>query len=59
MKIFVLIVMMHVNSGGIVNFQEFTSLEKCQYAAQLINQRSYAAVSSSADAFCVVKQEKV
>ena len=53
-KAYVLVVMMHVNSGGIINFQEFQSLTACQYAADLVNTRS-ALISRRADAFCVAK----
>lgn len=55
-KVYVLVVMMHVNSGGIINFQEFNSLAACQYAANLITTRSRQVTpSSNADAFCVTK----
>ena len=46
--------MMHVNSGGIINFQEFKSLDQCKYAAQLIMQRSQN-TTNGADAFCIEK----
>ena len=53
MKVFVLIVIMHVNSGSIINFQEFTSLEKCQYAANIVNDRGNK--QATTDAFCLIK----
>ena len=53
MKIFILVVIMHVNSGSIINFQEFYSLEKCQYAATVVNDRGNK--QSTTDAFCLIK----
>ena len=40
MKIFILIVIMHVNSGSIINFQEFNSLKQCNYAVDIIYKNS-------------------
>lgn len=56
MSIFVLIVMMHVNSGGNITFQEFNSLEKCEHAKKSIyseNKRNRGAGLETA--FCVAK----
>ena len=52
MKVFILIVIMHVNSGGIINFQEFNSIQQCNYAAELINTRGKY---EQAQAFCIAK----
>lgn len=55
-NVYVLVVMMQVNSGVIINFQEFNSLTACQYAANLIITRGKMVSSSAApDAFCIPK----
>ena len=38
MGLWVLIVVFHVNGGEIINFQEFTSAERCVAAQKLIEQ---------------------
>jgi hypothetical protein len=55
-KIFVLVVMFHVDGGANISFQEFTSFEQCQYAVSLIKQRAgHVTYENRYDAFCLAK----
>lgn len=55
MNIFVLIVIMHVSSGSIINFQEFNSIEQCQYAARIVKEQYSTITERNISAFCVRK----
>lgn len=50
MKIFILFVVFHVNSGSVLHTQEFNSLAQCDYVAGILKK-----YSSNVGAFCVEK----
>jgi hypothetical protein len=52
MKIVILVIMAHLNSGTVITTQEFNSVEQCKYTISLMKERDdYRVVK----AFCVNK----
>lgn len=56
MNTYILIVIMYLHNGGTIEFQEFSSLEKCRYAAETIYKEQKRVGSFGLEtAYCVAK----